>query len=186
MVDMHESLMPFEKTGLLFRNFFAYGESHYLKQNWSELSFSPTELNAKQWLEVEYDFNRLFVGPSALLAPPYASVYLGDEPFVLRATTLDVRELMQTLGVKVNRDENTPGDHISYELELVVLLLMNVRRNAGFLPFLQRFFSQHLTLWVPVFIEKITNNASTALMRKAALELSHWFDELKTRVCYEQ
>ena len=161
MVDMYESLMPFEKTGLLFRNFFAYGESHYLKQNWAELSFSPTELNAKQWLEVEYDFNRLFVGPSALLAPPYASVYLGDEPLVLRATTLDVRELMQTLGVKV-------------------------RRNAGFLPFLQRFFSQHLTLWVPVFIEKITNNASTALMRKAALELSHWFDELKTRVCYEQ
>ncbi|HFP9393758.1 hypothetical protein [Raoultella ornithinolytica] len=79
MVDMHESLMPFEKTGLLFRNFFAYGESHYLKQNWSELSFSPTELNAKQWLEVEYDFNRLFVGPSALR--PFWLLHM--PPFIL-------------------------------------------------------------------------------------------------------
>lgn len=186
MVDVYELLPPFERKGLQLRDFYIYGDSQRLKNKAKELALLPAEQPDQQWQEAEYDFNRLFVGPAALQAPPYSSVYLGDEPLIMGATTLHVRELMESLGLTVSREDNIPDDHISYELELAVLLFINARSTPGFAPLLQRFVSQHLTLWVPMFIEKITNNASSAVMKMAALELSHWIEELKTRVCHEQ
>lgn len=186
MDNFYELLTPFEKKGLQLRDFYIQGDSQHLKNNAEALALLPTAQATYPWQEAEYDFNRLFVGPAALLAPPYSSVYLGDEPLIMGAATLNVRELMQSLGLMINREDNIPDDHISYELELAVLLFINAGKTPELIPFLQRFVSQHLTLWVPMFIEKITNNASSTVMKLAALELSHWIEELKTRVCHEQ
>jgi len=34
------------------------------------------------WQDVEFAFNKLFVGPQAILAPPFVSIYLESEPHV--------------------------------------------------------------------------------------------------------
>jgi TorA maturation chaperone TorD len=36
-------------------------------------------LTEQEWLEAEYDFNALFVGPQTLKAAPFASVYLEED-----------------------------------------------------------------------------------------------------------
>ncbi len=46
-----------------------------------KVSFPAPEVT--DWEAVEYDFNRLFVGPMALEAPPYASFYLDPEPLLM-------------------------------------------------------------------------------------------------------
>ncbi|MDI8799770.1 molecular chaperone TorD family protein, partial [Salmonella enterica subsp. enterica serovar Montevideo] len=46
------------------------------------IALPPTaavNLTDRAWLEAEYDFNALFVGPGKLLAAPFASVYLEDD-----------------------------------------------------------------------------------------------------------
>lgn len=43
---------------------------------------------AGDWSVLEFAFNRLFVGPQAVPAPPYASVYLDEQPHLMGPTSL--------------------------------------------------------------------------------------------------
>lgn len=133
-------------------------------------------------LDVEYDFNALFVGPATLLAPPYASVYLDEEPLLMGATTLSVREFLQRIGLFVAVENSVPDDHISYEIELAVMLHVHARHSPQYHDALSHFVRAHLELWLPVFIAKITDSAKTSAMKCLASQLNNWFDELKTRV----
>lgn len=74
------------------------------------------------WLEVEYDFNRLFVGPAALPAPPYASAY-EEEPTLMSQRTLEVRNLYRRMGLAVPDQGSVPDDHLAFELDAFLGLL---------------------------------------------------------------
>ncbi|EDV1161615.1 molecular chaperone, partial [Salmonella enterica subsp. enterica serovar Java] len=96
------------------------------------MRLNPTaavNLTDRAWLEAEYDFNALFVGPGKLLAAPFASVYLEDDALVMGKATLEIRDFMAALGLSVNQESNIPDDHISCVLELTTLLLANTRQT---------------------------------------------------------
>ena len=60
--------------------------------------------------EAEYAFNRLFVGPGPVPAPPYASVYLDAEPLLMGQAAVSMRELIWSLGLAVREEDNLPED----------------------------------------------------------------------------
>jgi TorA maturation chaperone TorD len=91
-----------------------------------------------------------------------------------------MREFLQSIGLSVTA-ENIPDDHISYEIELAVMLLVHARHSPQYHEALTRFVRAHLELWLPGFIAKI-NCAKTAVIKCLAVLLTNWFDELKTRV----
>ncbi|POP43595.1 molecular chaperone [Superficieibacter electus] len=175
-----------ELTGLLLRDFFYAADTAALSQSLTAMSnyfIQEQHVTIKEvnWREVEYDFNRLFVGPQAVLAAPYSSVYLDAETLLMGKSTQQVKELYQALGIIIANENQTPEDHISYEIEACLLLVKNNTANAHH-DALCWFISEHLALWLPQFVEKIINNAVTPSIKAAAMLLTNWFGELKSRV----
>lgn len=180
--SIYESLTPFEITGLMFRDFFNAADLPSRHAPLRHLCEGCEPLSQNEALEVEYDFNALFVGPATLLAPPYASVYLDDEPLLMGATTLSVREFLHRISLSVADENALPDDHISFEIELVVLLCAHARTSPQYHEALTRFVTGHFELWLPDFIEKINQHAKTPAIKQCAEQLTNWFGELKTRV----
>ncbi|EAP1707831.1 molecular chaperone [Salmonella enterica] len=183
MTSVYKTLTDPELSGLLLRDFFNTDSSASLMSAYSALNprQAPT-LTEQEWLGIEYDFNALFIGPQKLKAAPFASVYLEEEALVMGRTTLDIREFMASVGLYVNKENIIPDDHISYVLELAVLLSANARQTAEYEEVLRQYVLTYLTQWVPLFIEKIKINARTAALRAVAEKLAFWLDELKTGV----
>ena len=186
MFVQNNALTEFESSGLRLRDFFIFHNTDTLKVVWSELcSDAACELSDADWLDVEYDFTTLFVGPGKLTAAPYASVYLEEDALVMGKTTLTLREFIENLGLSIDNDNNIPGDHVSYILELVVLLQVNSRQTPEYRTALTQFIAEYVAIWLPAFIERIKSNAQTATLRRAADKLSNWLDELKRDYHYE-
>lgn len=101
MGEIYETLTIFESTGLLLRDFFISHDSHTLKAAYSALDTNASLLTEQEWLEAEYDFNALFVGPQTLKAAPFASVYLEEDALVMGKSTLSMREFMANIGLSI-------------------------------------------------------------------------------------
>ena len=108
------------------------------------------------------EYAALFVGPFALQAPPYGSVYLEEGRRVMGETTMEVLKIYQLAGLKVEAKE--PPDHIVVELEFMYFLLSEeVRARQSnendaadiFRMQAQSFLSRHLGPWVGSFCEAI-------------------------------
>ncbi|HGP2716157.1 TPA: molecular chaperone [Salmonella enterica] len=183
LISVYETMTELESSGLLLRDFFYADSSSSLMSAYSALN--PTEaatLTKQAWLDIEYEFNVLFIGPQKLKAPPFASVYLEEEALVMGKTTLDIREFMTSIGLYINKVNITPDDHISYVLELAVLLSANARYSEKYEIALHQYVFAYLMEWVPIFIDKIKTHSRTSALRMVAEKLSFWLDELKTRV----
>lgn len=96
-------------------------------------------------------------------------------------TTLELREFMQQLGLSINNENHLPDDHVSYALELCVLLLINVRQQPELKEMLFRYVFEYVAKWMPLFVLNITGNAQTMELKKVASRLAGWLDELKMR-----
>lgn len=132
------------------------------------------------WVEVEYDFNRLFVGPAAIPAPPYASAYQ-DEPLLMGKPTLEVRELYHELGLAVPGEGTIPDDHLAFELDAVILLesLVAETDNTEAARLRDWLINEHMGQWVPRFIDAIkSQDAVSAPIEMAADALKLWLDSV--------
>jgi putative dimethyl sulfoxide reductase chaperone len=107
--------------------------------------------------EAEYAFNRLFVGPQAVLAPPYASVYFESERVLMGESTLDVRDHYAALGLRQPREQSVPDDHLSLELDFLLCLeqALRVRPDVALADIRRRFLEEHMNVWMPAFVERI-------------------------------
>jgi len=112
---------------------------------------------ATNWQDVEFAFNKLFVGPQAILAPPFASVYLESEPHVMGETTLMVRHLYQTVGLISRWKGKMPDDHISLELDACLHMRMGLLKSESsqLCDIYSYFLNEHMALWIPAFLAKI-------------------------------
>ncbi|EGP0903747.1 molecular chaperone [Salmonella enterica] len=186
MDSIYESLTELERTGLTLRDFFNSHDSRSLKSAYVRLNpTAAVNLTDRAWLEAEYDFNALFVGPGKLLAAPFASVYLEDDALVMGKATLEIRDFMAALGLSVNQESNIPDDHISCVLELTTLLLANTRQTSPYRSTLSQYINNYLTKWVPLYIEKIKTHAQTTTLYTVADILFYWLAELKREYQYE-
>ena len=113
----------------------------------------------KDWEEVEFAFNRLFVGPATLEAPPFASVYLDTEPLVMSKTTLEVREMYAAIGLESPWKNRFPDDHISIELD-ATLAMNHIALQTGLAEVheLRNRLLEHMDKWVSRFADR-TNKA---------------------------
>lgn len=107
------------------------------------------------WSAVEFCFNRLFVGPGALVAPPYASVYL-DGPHLMGAATETMRALYALLGLTSPWLNKIPDDHLALELDaLWQLETAQHQLAAPELDQMRAYLQAHLQAWVPGFTARI-------------------------------
>jgi len=160
------------------RDFFVASNAHELERSYmvlAEHSQYATPVVA-DWQEVEFAFNRLFVGPAALEAPPFSSVYLDAESLVMGKTTLDVREMYGALGLESPWKNSLPDDHISLELDAALAMNHLARQEEQLeIEQLRKRFLQHMEAWIPMFAERIlTAPSSHPAINHVAVCLSGW------------
>ena len=142
------------------RDFFISRQSSEIAKACIALSHECPEsvpVAATGWQDVEYAFNKLFVGPQAILAPPFASIYLESEPHVMGETTLMVRRLYQTVGLVSPWKGKIPDDHISLELDACLHMRMGLLKSGSsqLCDIYSYFLNEHMARWTPDFIVKI-------------------------------
>ena len=163
------------------RDFFLAGNSLELEQFYKVLNdhFQDNAPVVADWQEVEFAFNRLFVGPAALEAPPFSSVYLDGQSLVMSKTTLDVREMYGALGLESPWKNQLPDDHISLELDAALAMNHIVKRtNQLEIQELRDHFIGHMNSWIPLFVDRILNAPSShPAINYVVMCLSRWLRE---------
>ncbi|QGP93760.1 Tat proofreading chaperone DmsD [Neomoorella glycerini] len=131
--------------------------------------------------ELQEDYNRLFVGPGHLEAPPWESVYRSKEHLLFGEETLAVREFYRSFGLESKKKNREPDDHLGLEMEFMAWLSQAAaaKVQAGedateFLQGQQRFLKEHLEQWVPALCSDIQGAARTEFFRGLALFTWGW------------
>lgn len=110
--------------------------------------------------QVADDYARIFVGPAALPAPPWESVYRDKKRVLMTATTLSVREFYRAYGYEAHHRLHVPDDHLAIELDFLAALAQEaldacaVQDGEGAESAFEAgsaFLNAHLALWVADF-----------------------------------
>ncbi len=157
----------------------------YLRERGEELAdgtngdWTPQQTGAGD-AAVEFDYNRLFLGPARLLAPPVESAYRNAQGLVMQAETLAVRDFYRQAGLAVQGKNAVPDDHLGLELEFVCYLLARAGQNLTSSPATanryvasyQDFYEKHLQQWVYRHCQDVKAKARTPACRGAAAALT--------------
>lgn len=168
------------KGAEVLRDFFSAINAEEIKSSTINLSrhFGLPLSPVKDWTEVEYDFNRLFVGPAAVPAPPYASAYQ-EEPSLMGAPAIDVRNFYRRLGLAVPDQGATPDDHLSFELDAFLAIAHVAEADGGEISSELKdwFILEHMGGWVPKFTAAIDRQDGVSPpVRMASLALATWLE----------
>lgn len=117
-------------------------------------------------------YQRLFIGPYALPAPPWGSVYLDKENVLFGDSTLALREWMSERRIDVLLRQNEPEDHFG-------LMMMMAAWLAELQPEeLAEFLEIHLLPWAFRYLELMEQGAEhpfyQGIARLATLALRGW------------
>ena len=131
---------------------------------------------------IHEEFNRLFVGPYKLPAPPWASVYTDPEGVIFGNATLGVRQWMRDNLVRISLGNNEPEDQIGLEFSMLSWAISHDVSDEGIRCFLE----QHLLSWAPFFLNLFEQGAQNAwyvgVARLAAVTLADWQDRFQLEI----
>ena len=122
--------------------------------------------------ELRDEYTRLFVGPDKLVAPPWESVYRGEDAMLFQEVTLEVREIYRGFGLLPEGYPHVADDSLALELAFISKLAERAMEDLhngdeeGLDRLLESsgdFLKRHLLLWVPKFLERM-QKASTQLL----------------------
>ncbi|MDI3426392.1 MULTISPECIES: Tat proofreading chaperone DmsD [Enterobacter] len=122
-------------------------------------------------------WQRLFVGPYALPAPPWGSVWLDRESVLFGDSTLALRQWMRDNNIHFEMQQNEPEDHFGTLLLLAAWLVENGREAER-----DQLLAWHLLPWSTRFLSEFVESAGhpfyIALGRLAQLTLADWQSRL--------
>ncbi|WP_426444878.1 Tat proofreading chaperone DmsD [Siccibacter colletis] len=122
-------------------------------------------------------WQRLFIGPWALPAPPWGSVWLDRENVLFGDSMLALRQWMTASGIDYNHSEREPCDHIGTLLMLAAWLA-----EAGREYDVDCLLAWHLLPWsgrfLEVFIAEARHPFYVALGELTRLTLAAWRSDL--------
>ncbi len=186
---MSPSLPEMQTLAQALRDFFSSTDADALAA--ASTRFAPVETlpDNINWQAEEYAFNRLFVGPQAVPAPPYSSVYLEAEPRLMGNAAADMREILQALSLAA--PEGQPDDFIACELEAWGMLTLLLRPECGdplrvhAREALAWLVDEHMALWLPAFAERARKaDAPTPAIQAALRCLEYWLRHCTQRSMY--
>lgn len=126
-------------------------------------------------------WQRLFIGPWALPAPPWGSVWLDKESVLFGESTLALREWMRANGIALDANRNEPEDHFGTLLQLAAWLC-ETEQEALF----GQLLAWHLLPWsgrfLSVFVERAAHPFYQALGQLAQATLAQWQENLPIAV----
>jgi TorA maturation chaperone TorD len=119
---------------------------------------------------VRRDYNRLFVGPERMKAPPYESVHVAEDGLVFGRETMLVRAAYAEFGLSAPNRDREPDDHLGLELGFLATLAvrgLDALERADdaelgrVLHGLAEFLDEHLLRWGPACLTQAANASTT-------------------------
>ncbi|SAP44802.1 oxidoreductase component of anaerobic dehydrogenases%2C Functional role page for Chaperone protein TorD [Klebsiella oxytoca] len=114
-------------------------------------------------------WQRLFIGPWALPAPPWGSVWLDKESVLFGDSTLALREWMRVTGIALSEQRSEPEDHL-----LLAAWLCESAQDEAF----NQLLAWHLLPWsgrfLSVFVAEANQPFYQALGQLAQETLAQW------------
>lgn len=169
------------------RDFFAATDAGGLKDAAVRVAQSiGVEIPAHtDWSTVEYEFNRLFVGPAAVPAPPFASAWTESDRALMGRATMEARQVYHRLGLAAPHEGIIPDDHLAYELEAVLAMKSVLATDGGAPEGIEDlhawFVGEHLGRWIPPFVQAVRDNATEdGVVAMATKALAAWFETERT------
>ncbi len=124
------------------------------------------------------DYQRLFIGPGSIPAPPWESVYCSREKLLFGEPDLLVRHAYRRDGLMVKHSE--PADHIALELAFMAYLCrIGSKEKKRFYEILhtqQNFLEEHLLQWISRWGDDIIQNSQTVFWRNLAAVALEWLN----------
>ena len=123
------------------------------------------------------EYQRLFIGPGPLVAPPWESYYRSKEQLLFEEWTYQIREQYHLFGIQYKNENNEPDDHLLLELEFMLFLLdlclqeTKTDRLVELISSQIHFLEKHLTIWIPYFCKRIIEHTNSQLYLGAAMLL---------------
>lgn len=130
--------------------------------------------------QAKREYRMLFIGPEEMPAPPWESIYMGEEAALFQETTLEVRQAYRAFGMQAEAYQRVPDDSLALELAFMSGLaeraLDAFRRGdreeaekclKGSLDFLKK----HLLQWIPKFLERMAGSPTDCLYPQLCLIL---------------
>lgn len=118
-------------------------------------------------------WQRLFIGPWALPAPPWGSVWLDKESVLFGDSTLALREWMRATGIALSEQRSEPEDHFGTLLLLAAWLCESAQDEA-----FNQLLAWHLLPWsgrfLSVFVAEANQPFYQALGQLAQETLAQW------------
>lgn len=139
--------------------------------------------------ELEFDFNRMCIGPYKLTVPPYESVYLSHHRELFTEETDRVADWYQELGLIPDGGLNEPADFIGHELEFLYCLhalkseyTKQGREDANIEldRMANEFMQQHLGKWYQAFTSDMEREAKLNFWRLYAIALRQFLSSQLT------
>ena len=134
---------------------------------------------------LEQAWQRLFIGPWALPAPPWGSVWLDRESVLFGDSTLALRQWMRDNAIVFGTTGSEPEDHIGLLLLMAAWLAENDNTQA-----LEQLLAWHLLPWADRFLQVFSENAGhpfyAALGILTRQTLAQWRKGLLTPVAVKQ
>lgn len=122
-------------------------------------------------------WQRLFIGPDTLPAPPWGSIWLDRESVLFGDSTLALRQWMRGQAIDVASTQNEPEDHIGTLLLLAAWLV-----EGGRLAECDQLLAWHILPWsgrfLSVFQQQAKHPFYAALGQLAQLTLDDWQSRL--------
>lgn len=122
-------------------------------------------------------WQRLFIGPWALPAPPWGSVWLDRESVLFGESTLSLRQWMRKNNIHFAMEQNEPEDSFG-ALLLLTAWLTETERDAE----RDQLLAWHLLPWSKRFLAVLAEQANhpfyVALAELAQLTLAQWQEGL--------
>lgn len=137
--------------------------------------------------ETRYEFNTLFVGPRRPKALPYESTYF-DYKTIFGQKTMQVREIYENIGLRVERDkfDKFPDDYIGYELQALYFMSFNAIKKIddtnetdfiNILKLKRDFINTHPAEWFSKFGQKCALSAKLDIWKNFGEFLCLYLDQ---------
>lgn len=135
-----------------------FGESGPLAQAAQRIAEGAQESE----VDLAGEYQRLFVGPGHLVAPPWGSVYMDRDKVLYGCTWVELRDWMRAHGIESEYDERVPEDQIG---RLLVLSAEVTREQTAALPEL---LGNHILPWAGHYFDLLEADARLATYKGLA------------------
>ncbi len=122
--------------------------------------------------ELSVEYTRLFIGPGSHIYP-YESAYRKDK----ESADKEVKDFIESRGLRYRADFTESHDHISVELEFMERIVQeearvqekgDLKKASDFIELGKNFLNEHLIKWVPGFSDMVIESASLSFYREMA------------------